>query len=269
MNATRLVWCLSYRVLALGIVTLLTIPRVRAEMINGNGFDIHFTPSEILDRSDVDAVADEVEKGIAFLSEFFGKPLPAKVRIEILPRGLASVVYIEDSRITYPASRISRTKRFRDPSIVHDLSILFEHARNEEHKGALTIGLAVYLQAKFAPGKNIYPTGPAPLHEETARVMNVTDWVIPMKETTAVRLDRRKARIGRRLAMLEQGSFVAYLVESLGKEKFMRLYRGEAFEKVYGMRECEAHRDWFAHLLKVEPSLSRLSASAPACPKSG
>ena len=113
----------------------------------------------------------------------------------------------------------------------------------------MTIGLATYLQDTFAAGKNVYPTGGEPLHAKTAAVMDQEDWIIPLGKTTIAGKAKRMTRMGRRIAMLEQGSFVGFLIERYGREKFLRLYRGADFRTLYGISRCRAENAWFASLL--------------------
>lgn len=252
--------CGIFAVLA---VIFLTGTAVRGHVFHGKGFDIiHDAVSE----QDVAAAAAEIQEAIIRLTDFFDKPLSRKVEIEISRRGLLSVVDDKKFRITYPASRIRRVNRFRDASFYHDLSILFEHAKEKEHKGLLTIGLATYLQDKFTPGKNVYPTDGAPLDEKTVEVMDQLDRFIPLEDSTAVRKGRRKMGASRRLAMLEQGSFIKYLIGRHGLEKFLRHYRGADFQGVYGMPRCRAEAAWFDFLVDRNPSLARLAELKPRCP---
>jgi hypothetical protein len=57
--------------------------------------------------------------------------------------------------------------------------------------------------------------------------------------------------------MTLEGSFVRYLIESSGKTKFLKLYRGEPIAAVYGKAEmlCSLEEKWVRFLAEGHPRL--------------
>ncbi len=68
-----------------------------------------------------------------------------------------------------------------------------------------------------------------------------------------------------RLAMLEEGSFVRFLIESRGKAQFMKVFNGGTFRDVYGVGFCALEAAWVAHLVKLDPRIKPFAAKREPC----
>jgi len=134
----------------------------------------------------------------------------------------------------------------RGPAIVHEIAhIVAPSGRRDRY---LDEGLGVFIQEKFSPkGDKSYPNMGYDVHEETARALNELGKIIAMSELETER-NARTFGPGRKVAYLQEGSFVRYLIESNGIEKFMQMYEGGSYEAAYGKAATSIYDEWIAFI---------------------
>ena len=109
----------------------------------------------------------------------------------------------------------------------------------------LETGLRVFLQEKFGPRQDrAFPMLGNDLHRATAKLSADYGKLIPIAEVERARTWRTKLTRTRRLAYLEAGSFVRFLIEARGLNKFLNWYNGQRFEEVYQQEIVQAEREW-------------------------
>ena len=69
-------------------------------------------------------------------------------------------------------------------------------------------------------------------HQVTARLIKTVGEPIPIQKLEETRITARTSNVIR-LAHLQEGSFVRYLVEKYGLQDFMAMVEGKSYEEVY------------------------------------
>ena len=208
------------------------------------------------------AFAVKTKRALADVSSYFGTTLTRKFLVVVSDRSDQVSIAPADWRIRIPADRIRGDAggpppiRGRGPAIVHDITNLLSPSQHKGFGPLLTIGLSVYLQEKFGGRDRVYPNMGKDLHGEAVRLSIAYQKMIAVKDLESVRTRRGVGR-PRRVAMTLQGSFVRHLIESSGKTRFLRLYRGEAITAVYGKAEtiCSLEEKWVRFLAENHKQL--------------
>jgi len=121
----------------------------------------------------------------------------------------------------------------------------------------VTEGCGIYLQSLFGGGNSTpwpakyYPAMGEPLHAAAAAQV-ARFGALPLAEAVRLLNDRRFTAT-RRLAWLEAGSFIQYLIDTRGKGSFLRWYRGGSFEAVYGSNADALLGEWTDFIKRVRP----------------
>ncbi|MDH3233963.1 MAG: hypothetical protein OEQ29_10580 [Alphaproteobacteria bacterium] len=208
------------------------------------------------------AFAAKTKRALADVTGYFGSAIARKFSVVINDRSDQVGIIRAEWQITIPADRIRGDAggpppiRGRGPAIVHDITDLLFPSQNKVFGPLLTIGLGVYLQEKFGGRDRVYPNMGKDLHDEAVRLSINYQKMIAVKNLEAVRTRRGVGR-PRRVAMTLEGSFVRYLIESSGKTKFLKLYRGEPISTIYGKAErlCSLEERWVRYLAESHPGL--------------
>lgn len=229
-------------------------------------FDRHVAAADArrLDRALVRVVGE-----IAALLEI--DPVPT-ITVEI-SRGVTNPTAVVGGRhFLLPADRVLGTAggepaiRCRGPALYHLATMLIAESRHPHHGAMLTNGLGVYLEEWFRADAAVpsaaecqaiadpderfrvllqrsFPTMGRDIHAATAELA-ASQGLIPLAEVEAARTQRLFGS-RTRMALLQEGSFVRYLIEDRGGiERFLRVYRGEPFEAVYGAPLARLEMDW-------------------------
>jgi len=170
----------------------------------------------------LEGFAARIDATIDAISAYVGTPTRETIRIRLDDTRRTAVSRRAERLIIIPLDRLPDRS-----AVAHELTHLL--AGPCPDSGSLwDEGLSVYLQEKFGwPGDRSFPAEGADLHRETARRMLERRRILPLSEAARV----RKAHPGgpeRRLAYLQEGSFIRYLVERHGIAPILSVYRGEA-----------------------------------------
>ncbi len=189
------------------------------------------------------------EEALGFVETFFDRKPARRINIVVTnTRGIPRA----DNRsysIKIPASRIRGDApgppriEGRGPAIAHEITHLLAPSSGHPSR-YLDEGLAVYVQEKFGEehGGRPYPTMGHDLHEETKRYALRNGGYVSMRNVDNLR--RGGNRLVRSLAYLQEGSFVRFLIEKHGLQRFMSLYEGGLYRTVYGKELREMEEEW-------------------------
>ena len=146
-----------------------------------------------------------------------------------------------DSRVLIPASLVQEGAGGRGSSIVHQLTLAIARSQGKPNR-YLDEGLAVFMQEKFGRDKS-YPALGEDIHQATARLIRTVGEPIPIQKLEETRITGRASSLIR-LAHVQEGSFVRYLVETYGLQGFMAMYEGKSYEEVYKKDLDSLEAEW-------------------------
>lgn len=213
---------------------------------------------EGVSQAEAEAFAGEAERAYREVTRYLGRGHDRIISIRVGDRYDVPTAYHARSTIVVGANRLrgdaGGAGRWRaiGPAIVHEITHLVAgQSRGEDGRQVqfLDEGLAVFVQEKFKLADDrSFPNMGRDLHEETVRWSRQYERMAPLGDTHKPRwLDGGP----RDLIYLQAGSFVRFLVETAGLQKFMLLYEGRSYEQVYG-RPLEAlEKEWLAFLKAV------------------
>jgi hypothetical protein len=173
--------------------------------------------SETLVRSFCDRIDISVDAICAYLHVV----PPSAIDVRIVDRPRRSAASIAQRLVVVSASNLPHRT-----AICHELTHILAGSGLDPH-GILDEGLPVHVQATLADATDLsFPTEGKALTEQTRSAMIQIGGRIPMTSTTSARI-QGDARL-RRLAYLQQGSFVRFLISNFGLERAMAVFRGES-----------------------------------------
>lgn len=220
------------------------------------GDDVLTTPHFVIAYRDIDKslakrVGLDAEAAYGAVTSYLGKEPTETIRIEISNEHLFPRHDKKTRQVFIPANRVRgdaagpRGLRGRGTAIVSQITPIIAPSANKLWGSFLETGLRVYLQTKFeAQHDRSFPTMGRDLHEETVRLATAYGRFIPLMEVEKARTWRNRLTRTRRLAYLEEGSFVRFLIENFGLPKFMMWYDGGEFDRSYGQPFALVERQW-------------------------
>lgn len=161
----------------------------------------------------------------------------------------------KDNEVLIPANRVRGDSggppeiAGRGPAIVHELTHIIAPSQGKPNR-YLDEGLAVFMQEKFGAGKS-YPNMGEDVHQVTMRLIKTVGEPIPIYKLEETRNSSLTSNL-RRLAYLQEGSFVKYLVEKYGLKDFMAMYEGKSYEKVYKKSLDDLEKEWKEFIRSIE-----------------
>jgi hypothetical protein len=211
-------------------------------------FDSEITVSleiENISQEDIDSIKKEILVALNFIPQILGVEHKNETKIKIVDQ---EICYLDRGVVILSISHIKE----RSAPIIHELT---HTLTNHLHNSFFTEGLAVYFQERF--GKtNSFPNYSENLddlireHEEQllnlSQLMNDNE-IFGSLGTTL-----------RRIAYIEAGSFIKFLVEKYGEQKLGALNNSNTldYEKIYGKELNELEEEWKNYVLVV--NLSKL-----------
>jgi hypothetical protein len=203
--------------------------------------------------AEAEAFAREAERAYRAVTGYFGRGHARIISIRVGDRYDVPTAFHHRSSIVLGANRVRGDAvdagrwHALGPSIVHEITHLI--AGQSAQGQFLDEGLAVFVQEKFKlPDDRSFPNMGRDLHAETVRWSREYGRLVPLAET-----HRADWLAGgpRDLIYLQGGSFVRFLVEAEGLDKFMAVYGGRPYEAVYGRDLGALEREWLALLRGV------------------
>jgi len=196
----------------------------RAPAVVSDDRSITITHHEV-DSAGARRIADRMAGERKRVRAWWGTGFEGPVRVEITQDQSVAMALIPAWRGDHGKMLLpSRVVRTPTTPTLHELV----HIEAPNGNRFLAEGLAVYLQARLGD-IDAYPNLGADLHEEARAYAERAD--IPRFDTAATpRRIESASDLGRRPAYLIAGSFVRFLVEAHGKEKFRELYQLTPFQ---------------------------------------
>ncbi|MED4046004.1 hypothetical protein ABEY65_03115 [Priestia aryabhattai] len=120
-------------------------------------------------------------------------------------------------------------------------------------------GMAVYLQEKLDPQKKVFPTNSLKL-DSIVKYLHENNRTIPLEKLASNKLSQvyfnsSDEEIANKLlweSYIEAGSFVKYLIDNYGINKFLKVYNSHNFKgnvkKVYGEELKNLEKEWLIHI---------------------
>ena len=219
-------------------------------------FTIEYT--QISDTT-ADAVARDVEQAFHDVSSFLEVDWQGgKIKILVSPDYVEPYTSRPELTIGIPPNRLSPSGATTGPPQVQGRAMPFWNALVQvlapsmvepaDWQNFVTEGCGIYLQSLFGgrsstpwPAK-YYPAMGEPLHAAAAAQV-ARFGALPLADAVRLLNDRRFTAT-RRLAWLEAGSFIQYLIDTRGKSSFLRWYRGGSFEASYGSNADALVTEW-------------------------
>ena len=223
--------------IALLIIFLLAVLiNVSSPVANNKIWDIQivvYTKSADVTKDDVEAVKKELKNAIKFIPQILGVKNRKTVTINIVDEGIC---HTQEDIIFLPMHHI----RGKSAAIVHELThIIARH----ENKSFFSEGLAVYFQKKYGNFKS-FPNYSKPfddfLRNHKEQLINLSTLKNDNEIFEQVGTEER------RLAYIEAGSFINYLVAKFGVKKLADLNKSSLlnYKYIYGKSFEELETDW-------------------------
>ena len=202
-------------------------------------------------REQAEKFAAEAEKDYAAVTSYLGRRYSRPIRVYIsdnyaFPRYRKEVgkIFIPTDRFPLAQSVVSKAQR-RGTGLLISITPIIAPSANTRWGDFLETGLRTHIQEKFGrKEEQPFPTMGRDLHEETAQLVSDYGKFIPLANAEEARTWRTRPTRTRRLAYLEAGSFVRYLIEQQGLEKFLQWYDGGRFEDVYTRPLSAIEQEW-------------------------
>lgn len=250
------------------LVSLLTAaaPGASGKELATEHFTIDYT--QIPDAT-ANAVARDAEQAFRDVTSFLDVDWQGgKIKIIVSPEYVEPYMSRAELTVGIPPNRLGPRGAITGPPPVQGRAMPFWNAlvhvlapgtvEPADWQNFVTEGCGIYLQSLFGghdptpwPAK-YYPTMGEPL--DAAAAAQVAQYGA-LSAAEAVRLlNDRRFTATRRLAWLEAGSFIRYLVDTRGRSAFLRWYRGESFEDSYGSTPDALISEWTDFIKRLKPS---------------
>lgn len=193
-----------------------------------------------------------VDPAVEMVCDYLGAAPPVGLEIRLVDRPRVSATWIAEAMIVISILRLPNKA-----ALLHELTHIVSGTSHDPH-GVLDEGLAVHVQSALAgPEDRSFPSEGGDLDTETLASMGRFDSHLPLLATRAVR--QTGTAEARRLAYLQQGSFVRFLIRRYEVPCLMNAYRGKAsWSDSFGATIEELECAWLSSLgLRLDTSLRR------------
>lgn len=251
--------------LFLATATTLGAPAAQGKELATEHFTIDYAQ---IPEATANAVARDAEQAFRDVTSFLEVEWQGgKIKIVVSPDYVEPYMSRAELTVGIPPNRLGPSGATTGPPPVQGRAMPFWNAlvhvlapsvaEPADWQNFVTEGAGIYLQSKFGghdptpwPAK-YYPTMGTPLH--AAAAAQVAQFgALPLAEAVRLLNDRRFTAT-RRLAWLEAGSFIQYLVDTHGKSSFLRWYRGGRFENSYGANADTLLSEWTEFIKQAKP----------------
>ena len=251
----------------MGLFDAIIVPAAVLSLVSGllaSGFaaagQIERPPLSIIytdiGQTQAEAFAAEAEKSYRAVTSYLGRGSGQTIKVEIGNAIRIPDADIQTRTVSFPANRIRGDAggpppyRGRGPAIAHALTMIIAPSGNPNWKDFLESGFGSFVQEKFGgPNDRSYPNMGRDLHQATADMIARYGRFIPLDEAAAARTGGRPFSRTVVLAFLEEGSFVRWLVENYGLERYLAVHDGQRdFGEAFGKPFCKLEIDWARQL---------------------
>lgn len=229
--------------LLVAIISLLfSATDIKPALIESNYlFDPQITVSTKLNdvsQSDIASIKKEARKALTYIPPILGIEYKKNIQVIIVDYGIC---YEKDEIITLPISHV----RDKSADIVHEVTHII--AKHEDNR-FFSEGLAVYFQERFGEFHG-FPNYSVPLDD---LVRNHKDHLLQLQELKDDNeIFRQVETERRRIAYLEAGSFINFLVVKYGEQKLAELHNSMFldYKQVYGKEIEKLEAEWKNYVL--------------------
>jgi hypothetical protein len=188
--------------------------------------------------SDIESIKKETWKALTFIPPILGIEYKKTIKIKIVDYGICNAT---GGIISVPIAHV----RDKSAAIIHEVThIIAKH----ENNSFFSEGLAVYFQERFGDF-NVFPNYSVPLDD---LVRNHKDQLFRIEHL--MNDNEIFGKIGtarRRVAYIEAGSFINFLVLKYGEQKLAKLHNSRSlnYKEIYEKKVKELEVEWKSFIL--------------------
>lgn len=217
-------------------------PVMSATPEGDNIVESHITVSEELESltpAEIEEIKQEVRTALNSISQILGIEYRQTTKIRIVDKGIC---YANDGIISLSISHI----KDKSSPIIHEVTHILA---NHKYNSFYSEGLAVYFQERFGESYG-FPNFSSSLD---ALVKNYKDQLLPISKLhndndifEMIGTEQRK------IAYIEAGSFINFLVEKYGEKKLAALNNSSSlnYKIIYGKEINALEAEWKNHILR-------------------
>ena len=187
----------------------------------------------VVSQADIESIKKEIEKALHYIPPILGIEYKKNIKVKIVDDGICDA---KGDIILLPILHL----RDKSAVIIHEVThIIAKH----ENNSFFSEGLAVYFQERFG-GFDGFPNYSVPLdylvrnHKE--QLLQIT------KLKNDNRIFEQLETEQRRIAYIEAGSFINFLVVRYGEQKLAELHNSKSlnYKEVYGVEIQKLEAEW-------------------------
>jgi len=189
-------------------------------------------------QSDIESVKKETRKALTYIQPILGIEYKKNTQIKIVDYGICNA---KEDIITLPISHV----RDKSAAIIHEVThIIAKHGNNS----FFSEGLAVYFQERFGEF-HAFPNFSVPLDDLVRKHKDQLLQIAKLKGDNEI--FRQVETEQRRIAYLEAGSFINFLVVKYGEQKLAELHNSMSlnYKQVYGKEIEKLEVEWKNYVL--------------------
>jgi hypothetical protein len=195
--------------------------------------------------------AEDIEQAYRDVGKFLGKDISQRISVSISDDHLFPHYKRNKKLIAIPGNRLRGDApgpphlKGRGPGIPSLISNVLMSSKNKSWGTFLETGLETYMNELFHKKYDrAFPTMGKEIHQATATAYRRFSQLFPLKDVEEARTRRQRHNSTRQLAYLQEASFVKFLIETHGKEKFFEVFDGKSFDAVYDRNIGILEREW-------------------------
>jgi hypothetical protein len=224
------------------IFLLISVNDITSAIIDSNYMlDPQITVSTKLNNvspSDIESIRKETWKALTSIPPILDIEYKKIIKIKIVDYGIC---YAKGDIVTVPISHV----RDKSAAIIHEVThIMAKH----ENNSFFSEGLAVYFQERFG-GFHGFPNYSVPLDDLVRKHKDQLLQIQKLKSHNKIFRQIETER--RRIAYIEAGSFINFLVVKYGEKKLAKLHNSKSlnYKLVYGKEIEELEIEWKHYVL--------------------
>ena len=224
------------------IFLLISVNDITSAIIDSNYMlDPQITVSTKLNNvspSDIESIRKETWKALTSIPPILDIEYKKIIKIKIVDYGIC---YAKGDIVTVPISHV----RDKSAAIIHEVThIMAKH----ENNSFFSEGLAVYFQERFGEFHG-FPNYSVPLDDLVRKHKDQLLQIPKLKSHN--KIFRQVETERRRIAYIEAGSFINFLVVKYGEKKLAKLHNSKSlnYKLVYGKEIEELEVEWKHYVL--------------------